>query len=174
MKHLILTAFGVLLLNWITSSCNSDDPSPSGDGLVGSWKLTDSHCDDGLTIEDPFGANDSIHYTFTGKDYHTVFTFTDTPNEFTASGVFTSTYTTVTNGQQHTFDVEVDPPGGTGTWSMANDQLTQRIEGDTTLSDILELNSSSLKLVQHLDDVHDDNGTLVHVIATVYTSYSRQ
>ena len=157
-KFLLLTVVAISLYN-----CNKDENESSD--LVGQWRMTDIHTDDGISIF--FG--DTSTFMFQGTSYNSVTTFTENPNEFSTTGSYIYDYTTVTLGIPFTQTLTVNAFPGTGTWSINGDILTQVFGGSTTELEILELNDSTLRLKQNVDT----NVTGVHNIATVYSSFEK-
>ena len=153
--------------------CKKDEDAAPG-SIPGTWKMTDVHADNGVSTSTFLGQEITYTYSFHGKDYNTVTTFTENPNEFSSTGSYTIVTTINILGQITTTETPGDAFSGTGTWSINGNTLTQVFSGETAEFEILELSDSKLRLKQDLDVTFDDNGSLVHNTATVYATFEKQ
>jgi len=152
-KFILLTVVAISLYN-----CDKDENTSSH--IAGEWRLTDIHTEDGISII--FG--DTSLYEFHGTAYNMVTTITENPNEFSSAGTYTYE---LTSPFTQTQTVSAFP--GTGTWSINGDTFIQTFAGNTTESEIIELNDSTLRLKQHIDT--DITG--IRNIATIYQTFER-
>ena len=153
--------------------CKKDEDATPG-SLPGTWRMTDVHADNGVSTTTVLGQEISYTYSFHGKDYSTMTTFTENPNEFTSTGSYTAVTTINFQGQMTTTETPVDAASGTGTWSINGSTFTQVFAGETAEFEILELSDSKFRLKQDLDVTFDDNGSLVHNTATVYSTFEKK
>ncbi len=166
--------FKIICLTLVVISLTQCKKDPVDNGLSGQWKMTDIHCDDGTSITDPGGFNIESTYNFHGTVYNALTTFTENPNEFTSSGSYTASYTTVTLGIPSTQIIDIPVFQGTGQWSINGDTLIQVFGGGTTKLIILEKTASKLRLRDDLNVDLDNGGFLVHNEATVFSTFEKQ
>ena len=169
-----LCLLGILI--FVFSACNKDEGSPTDGNIVGTWRLTDVHSDNGVSETTIAGQTYTSTYNFHGKDYAISTTFTENPNEYTSTG----SYTVITNvtlaGQTTSDTTSVDASAGAGKWSINGNMLTQIYAGDTSTFEVLELSNSKLRLKDELDETVADTtfGLTIHDKATVFTSFEKQ
>ncbi|HZV69078.1 MAG TPA: lipocalin family protein [Saprospiraceae bacterium] len=164
----IIFKFTLLLLVVISMiQCKKD---PATISMAGQWKMTDIHCDDGVSVTDVLGTEITQTYTYHGIEYNTVTTFTENPNNFSSTGTYTFEITTVFFGQSTTEEVEADAFLGSGEWSIDGDVFTQTFAGQVTEMAILELTGSKMRLRQDVDITL--NGT--HNTQTVFSTFEKQ
>ena len=118
-----LYLFGILL--FIATSCNKDDNPVITGSIVGQWRMTDIHADDGVSEITFLGQMETGTYTFHGTDYNTSTTFTENPNEFSSTGSYTVIADYVFQGLHEHDSLNVYAYPGTGSWSINGNKLTQ-------------------------------------------------
>lgn len=165
--------FAVVALGIVFNGCKKDDEASPG-SIPGTWKMTDLHADNGVSTTTLLGQEISYTYSFHGKDYNTFTTFTENPNEFTSTGSYTIVTTINFQGQMSTTETPADVFSGTGTWTISGNTLTQGFAGASADFEILELSDSKLRLKQDQDVTFDDNGSVVHNTATIYSTFEKQ
>jgi hypothetical protein len=173
-NHFKLCLFGILIFT--AASCNKDEDPVINGSIVGQWRMTDIHSNDGVLETTIGGQTVNGTYSFHGTDYNTVTTFTENPNEFSSTGSYTSLTDFVIAGQiEHDTSV-VDAFAGTGTWSINGNKLTQIFSGDTSTFDILELSDSKLRLQIKIDETVADSifEIYIHDRATVFSTFEKQ
>ncbi len=165
----------LLLVIQFTSGCKKDEVN-SPVKMVGTWKMTDLNTDDGESsyYDDFFEDTISYTYMFHAKNFNTTTTFTENPNEFTSDGSYTLVLTTNFFGVMNTTETTVQAFAGTGTWSIQGNTFTQNFGGSTSEFEILSLSDNELKLKEELNVLVDDQGTTVHNVATVYSTFEKQ
>jgi hypothetical protein len=175
MKSVIIS-LGLSILFLTLASCEKDVENNPTVNIVGTWKLTDIHANEGNYAVISNGAGRVFTFKLEGQDYNTTTTYTENPNEFTSTG----SYTAIT-----IFDQSLPPDttlvpfnNAMGSWSIDGDLLTHIIADDTTTITILELSDSKLKLRQDLEEefIEYSNGftTFKFKSAKVYSSFDKQ
>ena len=169
-----LCLFGILL--FAVASCNKDENNINIDHMVGEWRMTDIHSDDGVSETVILGQTVNGTYTFHGSNYNTFTTFTENPNEFSSTGSYVVLTALTAQGQTQNSSVNVNAFPGTGTWSINGDKLTQNFLGTTSTYDILELSDSKLRLKGIVDETIQDStlGIIIHDRATVFSTFEKQ
>ena len=158
--------FRLIVLALITISitnCKKDEAS--FENLVGQWRMTDIHNDDGVSTT----AGIVSTYSYHGTEYNTITTFTENPNEFSSTGSYTFEITHIILGIPFTDEIEVPAISETGEWSIDGDIITQVLAGVSNSAVILELNGTTMRLREDVDI--NLNGT--HNKATVFTTFER-
>ena len=171
--------FGLFVMSaflFSITACDKDDDPVNGGNLVGEWKLTDVHADNGVSETIFLGQTITASYDFHGTDYNIFTNFTENPNEFTSSGSYTVITNITTAGQTVSDTTTVDAFAGTGKWSINGNELTQIFAGDTSTFEILELSDTKLRLKDELDATVVDTtfGLTIHDRATVFSSFEKQ
>jgi hypothetical protein len=168
-----LCLLGILII--AAASCNKDDDDPVKSGsIVGQWRMTDIHSNNGIVESKFFGEVYNATYSFHGEDYNYFTTFSENPNEFSYTGSYTSLFELESEGQfEHDTSI-VDANPGTGTWSINGEKLTQIFDGDTTTFDILELSDAKLRLQIIINETFTDEEDYYHESATVFSTFEKQ
>ena len=161
-SHSVFIAF----IFTITTSCGKED-SPDN-VLVGEWRMTETHVDNGVVIHEVLGEEEIQTFSYHGTEFHATTTFTENPNLFTSSGYYKYEYTTTFLGTTETIILQSDPLG-TGQWSMEGDTLFQIFGGVERAYVILELNESTLRVRQDLNTIEGGLPTT----ATIFTSFEK-
>ena len=169
-----LCLLGILIIT--AASCNKDDDKVESGNIVGQWRMTDIHSNNGVLETTIGGETINATYSFHGTDYNTITTFTENPNEFSSTGSYTSLTDFVIQGQTEHDTSVVDAFAGTGTWSINGTKLTQIFSGDTSIFDILELSGSKLRLQANIDETVEDStfDIFIHDRATVFSTFEKQ
>ena len=169
-----LYLFAILL--FAVASCNKDDDPVITGSIVGQWRMTDIHANDGVSEITFLGQTETGTYTFHGTDYNTSTTFTENPNEFSSTGSYTVIADYVFQGLNEHDSLNVYAYPGTGSWSINGNKLTQILLGDTSIFDILELSDSKLRLQGIVDEIIQDTslGLVIHDRATVFSTFEKQ
>jgi len=166
--------FKLTLLMLVVVSMIQCKKDPVDIGLSGQWKMTDIHCDNGESVVDPGGLDIMSTFSFHGTSFNAFTTFTENPDEFSSTGSYTASYTTVTFGISTTQNLTIPVFEGTGQWSINGDTLIQVFGGGTTKLIILEKNDSVLRLRNDVDVIIQDGGTDVYDKATVFSTFEKQ
>lgn len=169
MKHLL---FALLLGSLALTGCDKDDTADFS-SIVGQWKLVELYTDNGMGTSSGFGVSFSFTYTFYGKDFTAVTTFSENPNTFITDGTYTAVTTTTIDGVSNTTEVTAPEYGIPGEWAIDGDTFTQILSGQTTEFKILELSEEKFRIRYDLDVTFTDNGVTTTDKATVYSSYER-
>ena len=144
--------------------CDKDDESPDNN-IVGEWRMTNTHTNNGVV---DFGNEDQT-FSYHGTEYNTTTTFTENPNQFTSSGYYKYEYTTTFLGTTETIILQTDAEPGTGTWSIEGDTLFQTFGGIEKKYVILELNDSELRTRLDLNTIEGGLPTT----ATIFTDFDK-
>jgi len=166
MKNIDLT-FIIALVFAISLGCDKDESS--GNVIVGEWRMTETHADDGVAIHDILGEEEIQTFSYHGTEYHATTTFTENPDEFTSSGYYKYEYTTTFLGNTETIILQSDALAGTGQWSIEGDTLFQTFAGVTKPHVILELNESTLRVRLDLNTIEGGLPTT----ATIFTTFEK-
>ena len=151
MKNLkkFIALFSIILF---ISCNNSEDSTPidttaQEDDLVGTWSLTEI-TQDGTATATVQGVPVETNYTSFGKNIDAQIVFTQNPNNFTASGGFTSVVTVTLLGQSTTeeFPIVIDGVLNQGTWEVNQGVITVTQNSDSQAFNITELTDTRLKL----------------------------
>ena len=167
-----LCLLGILIIT--AASCNKDPEIVKDGSIVGQWRMTDNHSNDGVLESEVWGEIVNATFSFHGTDYNFFTTFTDEPNEFSSTGSYTALFDYKAEGltERDTSDIDANP--GTGTWSINGDKLTQIFDGDTATFDILELSDSKLRLQIIVEETIDEPDFYYHERATVFSTFEKQ
>lgn len=165
--------FAFLALSVLFISCDKDDDGTPADNLPGTWRLVDIHSENGVATITLQGIPLTLAYESEGNSYNTTTTFTENPNEFTSEGSYVIHSTIATPGTPTTYDETVNI-GGTGTWSINGDVLTQTLGGETTEIDILELSKTKMRLKYDVTLSEDNQGLIFQTTATIFSIFEKE
>jgi|GEM_PF-1366347 len=113
----------VLLAIPLFYGCSSDDDPGSDGSLLGDWRMTSMDYDG--EIETDFqGIPITTRFEGVGKNLDIVMTFTESPNEFVASGSYDLELTFSGLGQTETETTSIEDFESGGTWSLSGEKLT--------------------------------------------------
>ena len=167
-----LCLLGILIIT--AASCNKDDDPVKNGSIVGQWRMTDFHCNDGVVETSIAGENSNYTFSFHGTDYNSSMTFSENPNEFTITGSYTILGEYVSEKQTVRDTSDVDAITGIGTWSINGDKLTQIFAGDTAIYDILELSDSKMRLQIITDETYTEPDLYYHEHSSVFSTFEKQ
>lgn len=170
MKNLL---YGTALMSMLLMGCDKEDTTDVSK-VVGNWELIEIYTDDGISTSTGLGETFSYTYSFYGKDFDIVTTFSENPNTFTSSGSYTAVTTIVIDGVENTTETAVPAFNTPGQWSIDGDTFVQTISGNTTEFQILELSDTKLRLRFDQDVTFESGGFITNDIATVFSSFERQ
>jgi Lipocalin-like domain len=161
------------LISLLLMGCDKEDTTDVSK-VVGNWELTEIYTDDGVSTNTGFGETFSYTYSFYGKDFNTVTTFTENPNTFTSSGSYTVVTTAVIGGLENTVETNVPAFNTPGQWEINGDTFIQTISGNSTEFQILELSDTKLRLRFDEDVTFESGGYVTNNQATVFSTFERQ
>lgn len=169
-----ISKFAILaLMLSVFISCDKDDEGTHAENILGAWRMTDIHSENGeatITIQ---GLPITMDYASEGNSYNNTITFTENPDELISAGSYVLKTTIETPGAPTIFEETVNT-SGTEPWSINGDTLTQTIAGQTSKWEILELNKTILRLKQNAEFSSDEQGFVFDVTATVFSSFEKQ
>ncbi|MEO5905709.1 MAG: hypothetical protein ABIQ11_03225 [Saprospiraceae bacterium] len=151
----------------ITTGCGKEK-SP-GNVIVGEWRMTETHAINGVIIHDVLGQQEIQTFSYHGTEYNATNTYTENPNEFTASGYYRYEYTTTYLGNTETFNLQSDLTPGVHQWSIDGDTLFQTSFGLEKKYVILELTDSKLRTRLDLNTTEGGLPTT----ATIFTDFEK-
>ena len=151
----------------ITIGCDKDETP--GSAIVGEWRMTETHADNGQVIHDILGEEEIQTFSYHGTEYNATVTFTENPNEFIPAGYYKYEYTTTFLGNTETLILQSTPATGSGEWSINGDTMFQTVAGVTKEYIILELNDSKMRYRQDLNTTEGGLPTT----ATIFTSLEK-
>ena len=160
---LILTTASLLAF---TTGCDKDDNVAPEKAIVGEWRMTNTHTDNGVV---DFGLQDQT-FSYHGTEYNATTTYTENPNQFTSSGYYKYEFTTTFLGTTETIILQSDAEPGTGVWSIEGDTLFQTLNGIEKKYVILELNETDMRLRLDLNTI--EGGLLT--TATIFTDFEKE
>ena len=162
---LLLSCLTVILL-----SCSEDeDPKPTTDGMIGSWKITTLDYN-GSTTTTAQGASIKADFTGAGKNMNLVTTFKASPNTVASEGSYTVVLKTTYMGQTMTEEYDMEDVIGEGTWTLNGNTLTVTSGSDSQTATILEQTSTTLKFKSEVNESETDQGiTVTTKLEAIYT-----
>lgn len=164
------------ILFFAFSSCSKDENNINSGSIIGQWRMTDIHIDDGVSETTFLGQTINATFNSHGTDYNTTTTFTENPNEFSSEGSYTVITNLIILGQTTSDTSVVDAYTGTGTWSINGNKMTQIFAGDTSTFDILELSDIKMRLKEKVNTTVQDTslGLIIHEEGTVFSTFENQ
>lgn len=174
MKNLFAMAFAAALAFTFAACSNDDDNGPAGDEIVGTWALTDIDYSGTSTTSSPAGAF-TADFTGSGYDMDVTVTFEEDPNVYKTDGDYSIELVTEFNDQ--TFESQVENEGfiDDGEWERNGDTITiTNSDGETTTSEIVSINASSMVIAYDFVRVTTENGATVEYSVNGTYSFDRQ
>ena len=148
----VLKIITVLCFTLFFISCTDDESTPidtnaQENDLVGTWSLTEI-TQDGTATSTVQGVPVETNYTSFGKNIDAQIAFSQNPNNFTASGGFTSVVTVTLLGQSTSqeFPIVIDGVLNQGTWEVNQGIITVTQNNDSQSLNITQLTDTQLKL----------------------------
>ena len=170
-KMLLNLGFLILLM-----TCNKEDDNPANHSVVGSWQLTSASSDNGMITTDTPIATFTTNYTFFGEDLNLVISFSEDPNTFSSTGIYTRVVTTTTNNQTITQQEPGDDFQASGTWERADNLVTITYPDLSTqtlnITSLSETKMSARFILNATEDI--GNGATETNMATIFYTFERQ
>jgi len=175
-----------VMTSLIGCSTDDDNTNSTSSSLIGTWSMIEFDYE-GSTSFSAQGQSSSSSFVGTGQNFDYNITFTENPNEYTASGSYDVVLDFTSNGTQQTETTSINDVQTEGTWERNGDILA--IDGDfvevnsdiptvggTTMGEvtILELTETTLRLGQEVVQDTSENGISVSIDLTAEIVFVRQ
>lgn len=137
-------AFLLVFIAFLSACGNDDENTPSGEGVIGSWKVTEIDYT-GTTTASQQGAEFEADFTGEGVDMDLKINFNNDMS-YTTSGDYSIILTTSFFGQS--IEQRYDAAGfvGAGTWSQDGNQIVITSGTETNTLTVLENSGNTLKV----------------------------
>ena len=135
---------------------NSGGTDVSGD-LLGSWQMISFNYT-GTTVTTVQGITLTADFVGVASDIDYVIEFTETPNNFSATGGYDLELTTTSSGQSFVENVEDLNVSSNGTWSKNNNTIVFTETSEDGEATIEILNDTTLKFTQIVDENINQQG----------------
>lgn len=144
----------VLTFSLFFISCSNNEVTTSNineTDLVGDWRLTDMHSENGKMSGSINGVPVSVSYSIKGKNYNINTTFKQNPNTVTSNGTITFVTEYSVLGQSHTEEANGDSPVSEGKWTLDKTTLTVKNDQGESTANIVSYDGTNLVLKQSID-----------------------
>lgn len=165
----LLFAFGLAIA---MAACNKDKDA----NLAGTWAISDiSYAGTGTSTSG--GTTLNITMSGEGSDYNADISFSESPEQYTATGNYDITLTTTVPGlpapivsQQTNVNLF-----GTGAWALSGNQVTLTPTGGSpgTASVVFSNGNRTAMLTQALTQTYTENGAVIVQNVTYYITLTR-
>ncbi len=169
---LLKFVFVFALISFLSSCGNDDENNPSGDGIIGTWKVTEIDYS-GTTTASQQGVEFEADFEGEGVDMDLQMQFDNNMN-YTTSGDYSIILTTSFFGQS--IEQRYDAVGfvGAGTWSQDGNQIIITSGTETNTLTILENSGNNLKVEwDHIEETEQQGTTQTLNVNGIYT-FERQ
>jgi len=174
-KVFLLSIISVFTL--VFTSCSNDDDAvttASEGEVIGTWNLTALETKDGQSITEFDGSSLETTFTSVGKDFDTVITFSEDPQNVVSEGSYTTILTTTFMGESQSEEIIGEDFFQSEKWRLDGNTLyfVSGEEKEIGLT-ITELTDSKMSLMYDLEDTVEVLGGTTRVSATYTMTLSK-
>jgi len=174
-KIFLLSLIGVFAL--VFTSCSNDEDAVSNANeseIIGTWNLTALETKDGKSDTDFDGNSIETTFSSVGKEFDTIVTFSEDPQNVTSEGSYTTILTTTFMGESQSEEIEGDDFFQSDKWRLDGSTLYfVSADGEEIGLTITELTDSKMNLKYDLNDTVEVFGGTTTVSATYTMTLSK-
>ncbi|TDT38689.1 lipocalin-like protein [Maribacter spongiicola] len=175
MKKVFLLS--IIALSLVFTSCSNDEDAVSNANeseIIGTWNLTALETKDGKSNTDFDGNSIETTFSSVGKDFDTIITFSEDPQNVTSEGSYTTILTTTFMGESQSEEIEGDDFFQSDKWRLDGSTLYfVSADGEEIGLTITELTDSKMNLKYDLNDTVEVFGGTTTVSATYTMTLSK-